>query len=214
MACSAGEVSCLLMRSPTSEAAHLLPARMSSPTHRPYHARSCRGCACRDWLRGASRGCGVEIRQLMLTGKLVRGEIALVTQDFTPALCKGAWGRCQVGGARQRSPARFAGVERRNSAGRRRPNGGRKDGARRVRRTQTCEIATIAVQAVLPIDRASRRIEAFPVVSAAPVAEPAAPRTIHTARGPLADVEMANSLTVSACASSSSPRVRLRHRPV
>jgi serine protease Do/serine protease DegQ len=36
-------------------------------------------------------------------------------------------------------------------------------------------------------------MEVFPVVSDAPVAEPAAPRTIHISRGPLADVEMANS---------------------
>ncbi|MGO8055679.1 protease, partial [Rhizobium leguminosarum] len=48
-----------------------------------------------------------------------------------------------------------------------------------------------------PIDRASRRIEAFPVVSDAPAAEPAAPRTVHIARGPLANVEMANSLNGS-----------------
>ncbi len=35
------------------------------------------------------------------------------------------------------------------------------------------------------------------MVSDAPAAEPAAPRTVHIARGPLANVEMANSLNGS-----------------
>ncbi|WP_245489221.1 PDZ domain-containing protein [Rhizobium ruizarguesonis] len=136
---------------------------------------------------------GVEIRQLMLTGKLVRGEIGLVTQDFTPALCMGVRGRCQAGAlvreVRPGSPAANAGTQPGDVL--RMVEGRTVRGASDVRRL----VGSLPLQSKpsFQIDRASRRIEAFPVVSDAPVAEPAAPRTVHIARGPLADVEMAKS---------------------
>ncbi|WP_392710990.1 PDZ domain-containing protein [Rhizobium ruizarguesonis] len=133
------------------------------------------------------------MRQLILTGKLVRGEVGLVTQDLTPGLAK-AFGVDEGPGALVSevlpgSPAANVGIQPGDVV--RMVDGRTVRGASDVRRL----VGSLPLQSKpsFQIDRASRRIEAFPEVSAAPVAEPAAPRTIHISRGPLADVEMANS---------------------
>ncbi|CAK07371.1 trypsin-like peptidase domain-containing protein [Rhizobium johnstonii] len=136
---------------------------------------------------------GIVMRQLILTGKMVRGEVGVVTQDLTPGLAR-AFGVNEGPGAlisevRPGSPAANAGIQPGDVI--RMVDGRTVRGASDVRRL----VGSLPLQSrpSFQIDRASRRIEAFPAVSAAPVAEPAAPRTIHIARGPLADVEMANS---------------------
>ncbi|MGO7863364.1 PDZ domain-containing protein [Rhizobium leguminosarum] len=137
---------------------------------------------------------GIVMRQLILTGKLVRGEVGLVTQDLTPGLAK-AFGVDEGPGALVSevlpgSPAANVGIQAGDVV--RMVDGRTVRGASDVRRL----VGSLPLQSKpsFQIDRASRRIEAFPAVSDAPAAERAAPRTVHIARGPLADVEMANSL--------------------
>ncbi len=135
---------------------------------------------------------GIVMRQLILTGKLVRGEVGLVTQDLTPGLAK-AFGVDEGPGAlvSEVRPGSLANAGIQPGDVVRMVDGRTVRGASDVRRL----VGSLPLESKpsFQIDRASRRIEAFPEVSAAPVAEPAAPRTIHISRGPLADVEMANS---------------------
>jgi serine protease Do/serine protease DegQ len=135
----------------------------------------------------------VVMRQLILTGKLVRGEVGLVAQDFTPGLAK-AFGADEGPGAlvsevRIGSPAAAAGIQPGDVV--RMVDGSTVRSASDVRRLVGS--LPLGSKPSFKIDRANRRIEAFPVVSEAPVVEPAAPRTVHIARGPLADVDMENS---------------------
>jgi serine protease Do/serine protease DegQ len=135
---------------------------------------------------------GTVMRQLILNGKLVRGEVGLVMQDLTLGLAR-AFGAEEGPGAlvsevRPGSPAAVAGIQPGDVV--RMVNGRTVRGASDIRRLVGS--LPLAAKPSFQIDRANRRIEAFPVVSAAPVVEPASPRTIHINRGPLADVEIEN----------------------
>jgi len=135
----------------------------------------------------------VTMRQLMATGKLVRGEVGLATQDLTPDLAK-AFGVDDPMGAlisevRAGSPAATAGIQPGDVV--------QMVDGRTVRTASDIKRLVgslpLGSKPSFKISRANKIIEAFPEVSSAPVVEPAPPRTIHINRGPLADVEMENS---------------------